>query len=204
MQGEPDMEAMNVKRPQQANRQMQNPPPQSRHSRHSSDAAPLQQQQGAPRPRNSLSAGEDPALSGASINRLQSPSIMKSVLQPLELKMNEYEALMSDAQGQMTSLDAEIAALQDRRRQAEERFVEAKIKHDDYERQHDDVSRALRGELPRGAPQMMQQQHPQSPHHQQQMSQPALDRMDSYDSRAMSEHSYRKPKKGGFRMSLFR
>ncbi|KEY65636.1 hypothetical protein S7711_07885 [Stachybotrys chartarum IBT 7711] len=170
-------------------------PPSNRHSRRLSESQTQQQQSRSP-----PSPVDDPSMSGATINRLKSPSIMKSVLQPLELKVHEYEQHMVEEQAQMASLDEEIRNLQERRRQAEERFLEAKAKHDDYERQHQDVSRAMRGEFEVKPP----HQHQQHPPHMQQMSMPALDRMDSYDDRPVSEHSYRKPKKGGFRMSLFR
>lgn len=81
------------------------------------------------------------------ISRLESPSIAKSVLNPLEKKMAEYDRLMDESQADMVQLDDELRVLQERRRHAEERFLEAKSKHDDYERQHQDVERALRGEV---------------------------------------------------------
>ncbi|KAG9254462.1 uncharacterized protein F5Z01DRAFT_655358 [Emericellopsis atlantica] len=96
----------------------------------------------APRHKAASPAKEHP------INRLESPSIAKSVLQPLELKMNEYQRIMNDMQGQVAQLDEEIRQLQEKRRQTAERFEDAKAKHDDYERQHMDVERALRGESP--------------------------------------------------------
>ena len=91
------------------------------------------------------------------IDRIESPGIMQSVLQPLKQKLNEYERLMSQSQAEMTQLDEELRALQERRRQAEDRFLDAKDKHDEYERQHEDVERALRG-------QVQHQHQPQSAH----------------------------------------
>lgn len=46
----------------------------------------------------------------------------------------------------MAQLDSEMAALQERRRAADNRFMAAKTKHDDYRRQYQGVERALRGE----------------------------------------------------------
>ncbi|GJC86095.1 hypothetical protein ColLi_08933 [Colletotrichum liriopes] len=68
---------------------------------------------------------------GDDISRIQSPSISKSVLEPLQRKMLEYHNLMEDAQGQMAQFDEELRVLQERRRLAEQRFVDAKTKHDD-------------------------------------------------------------------------
>ncbi|CVL03969.1 uncharacterized protein FMAN_14902 [Fusarium mangiferae] len=134
------------------------------------------------------------AVPGNDINRLNSPSIQKSVLLPLEQKIHEYDLLMNDAQAQMNQLDDEIRALQERRRQAEDRFIEAKSKHDDYSRQHDQVGKALRGEL-------MQQPPPPA------VRQPVqrMESIDSFEHRPVSVQSSfnQKPKKGGLRMSLF-
>ncbi|EXL97854.1 hypothetical protein ACKRZS_003849 [Fusarium odoratissimum] len=135
------------------------------------------------------------AVPGNDINRLNSPSIQKSVLLPLEQKIHEYDHLMHEAQAQMNQLDDEIRALQERRRQAEDRFIEAKSKHDEYERQHADVGKALRGEL-------MQQPPPPT------VRQPVqrMESIDSFDHRPVSAQSsfHQKPKKGGMlRMSLF-
>ncbi|PSR81652.1 hypothetical protein BD289DRAFT_34077 [Coniella lustricola] len=85
---------------------------------------------------------------GTSIQRLPTPSVANSVLQPLDAKVAEYGTLMSDAQDEMAHLDEEMRALQDRQREAEQRFLEAKAKHDDYRRQYNDVEKALRGEYP--------------------------------------------------------
>ncbi|KAH7313554.1 hypothetical protein B0I35DRAFT_435436 [Stachybotrys elegans] len=151
--------------------------------------------------RRPVSPMDDPSMSGATINRLKSPSIMKSVLLPLEHKILEYEQLMDEAEAQMLQLDQEILALQERRRQAEDRYVEAKHKHDEYDRQHQDVGRALRGDLEVKLPPQAQPQ----PQAQARMSMPAMDRMDSYDNRPLSPQSTaQKTRKGGFRMSLFR
>lgn len=46
----------------------------------------------------------------------------------------------------MDQMDAEMAVLQSRRREAEEQYMAAKAKHDDYRRQYQGVERALRGE----------------------------------------------------------
>lgn len=84
---------------------------------------------------------------GSAIQRLPTPSIPNSVLQPLDAKVVEYGTLMADAQGDMARLDEEMRALQERQRGAEQRFLEAKAKHDDYRRQYADVERALRGDF---------------------------------------------------------
>ncbi|OTB07055.1 hypothetical protein M426DRAFT_93476 [Hypoxylon sp. CI-4A] len=97
-------------------------------------------------------SASDPNLSvpgaslGASIQRLKSPSVMDCVLQPLEAKVREYAGLMHREQDEMSQLDAELRILQERRADAETRFLEAKGKHDDYQRQHSDVERAMRGD----------------------------------------------------------
>lgn len=91
---------------------------------------------------------DSPLLSPAAhIQRLPTPSITSSVLQPLDAKVTEYGALMAEAQGDMASLDEEMRQLQDRQREAEARFLDAKAKHDDYRRQYHDVERALRGDF---------------------------------------------------------
>ncbi|KPM45540.1 hypothetical protein AK830_g976 [Neonectria ditissima] len=131
------------------------------------------------------------SLSGNSINRLNSPSVMKSVLQPLELKIQEYDHLMQEAQHQMLQLDEELRVMQERRMQAEERFVEAKAKHDDYERQHQGVGRALRGEpeVRIMSPEPL----------------PRMERLDSYDERPVSNQSSHKAKgRSRLRLSLFK
>ncbi|KAG9495261.1 hypothetical protein J7337_013496 [Fusarium musae] len=135
------------------------------------------------------------AVPGNDINRLNSPSIQKSVLLPLEQKIHEYDHLMGEAQAQMNQLDDEIRALQERRRQAEDRFIEAKSKHDDYSRQHDQVGKALRGELV--------QQAPPPPAIRQPVQR--MESIDSFEHRPVSAQSsfHQKPKKGGLRMSLF-
>lgn len=88
------------------------------------------------------------------INRLESPGIMDSVLQPLKQKLTEYERLMTTSQTEMAQLDDELRALQERRRQAEDRYLDAKDKHDEYDRQHEDVERAMKGEVSAGQPSM--------------------------------------------------
>lgn len=91
---------------------------------------------------------DSPLLSPAAhIQRLPTPSITTSVLQPLDAKVTEYGALMAEAQGDMAALDEELRQLQDRQREAEARFLDAKAKHDDYRRQYHDVERALRGDF---------------------------------------------------------
>ncbi|WYZ40898.1 hypothetical protein EsH8_IV_001239 [Colletotrichum jinshuiense] len=144
---------------------------------------------------------------GADINRINSPSISKSVLEPLQRKMYEYHNLMEEAQGQMAQFDEELRALQERRRLAEQRFIDAKTKHDEYERQHLDVERALRGDFHPPQPQPLP---PQQQQQQQQMytsspprtvPRPASSIM-SYDDRPMSGHSTG-PRKGKLRFSLF-
>lgn len=94
---------------------------------------------------------ESPLLSPAAhIQRLPTPSITSSVLQPLDAKVTEYGSLMAEAQGDMAALDEELRQLQDRQREAEARFLDAKAKHDDYRRQYHDVERALRGDFANG------------------------------------------------------
>ncbi|ORY68201.1 uncharacterized protein BCR38DRAFT_481684 [Pseudomassariella vexata] len=149
--------------------------------------------QGRPVSPESLSA------SAATIPRVKSPSVMTSVLQPLELKVHEYEGLMHVAQDDMARLDEELHALQQKRAEAEGRFLEAKAKHDDYQRQYQDVEMALRGEIPRETP--PQQQPP-----------PRRERPISYDEpspeeRPMSHQSsfgmQKTRTRDRFRMSLF-
>lgn len=113
-------------------------------------------------PTNGSSGGNRPASSGmgrpvspdspllspaAHIQRLPTPSITTSVLQPLDAKVTEYGALMAEAQADMAQLDEELRQLQERQREAEARFLDAKAKHDDYRRQYHDVERALRGDF---------------------------------------------------------
>nr|XP_036586885.1 uncharacterized protein CTRU02_03473 [Colletotrichum truncatum]KAF6797442.1 hypothetical protein CTRU02_03473 [Colletotrichum truncatum] len=149
---------------------------------------------------------------GDDISRLQSPSISKSVLEPLQRKMLQYHNLMEEAQGQMTQLDDELRALQERRRQAEQRFIDAKGKHDEYERQHLDVERALRGDYGPTHHQQLPPLQPPPPQQQQQqmysnspprtVGRPASSIM-SYDDRPMSGRSSIQGKKSKFRISLF-
>ncbi|OBR14536.1 hypothetical protein CH63R_03262 [Colletotrichum higginsianum IMI 349063] len=143
---------------------------------------------------------------GDDISRIQSPSISKSVLEPLQRKMLQYHNLMEDAQGQMAQLDEELRVLQERRRQTEQRFIDAKAKHDEYERQHLDVERALRGDFhpPQPAPAQLQQQQQQQLYNNsppRTVPRPASSIM-SYDDRPMSGHSS-VPRKGKLRFSLF-
>ncbi|EXF73522.1 hypothetical protein CFIO01_02814 [Colletotrichum fioriniae PJ7] len=191
-------------------------PPESQHSpRDRLPSQQLQQQQREqhiPNPAGGLRPPSPPAVNESTlsdISRVNSPSISKSVLEPLQRKMLEYHRLMDEAQGQMAQYDEELRLLQERRRLAEQRFVDAKGKHDEYERQHLDVERALRGDY---APpqQVQQQQMMQQQQSQQQMYQnspprtvprPASSIM-SYDDRPMSGHSSG-PKKGKLRFSLF-
>lgn len=132
------------------------------------------------------SPGSDhsPAAAGNAIQRLKSPTVVDHVLQPLEKKVNEYAALMDSEEDSVSQLDVEIAMLQERRAQAEARFMDAKSKHDEYRRQYADVERALRGEAPPMPTQStremaMRQASAQPPQHQmpgqpphQQMQQP--------------------------------
>ncbi|KAI1418593.1 hypothetical protein F5Y13DRAFT_184234 [Hypoxylon sp. FL1857] len=108
-------------------------------------------------------SASDPSLSvpnaslGASIQRLKSPSVLDCVLQPLDAKVREYAGHMEREQDEMDRLDAELRALQERRADAETRFLEAKGKHDDYRRQYLDVERAMRGDpLPPPTPREQQ------------------------------------------------
>ncbi|KAM5344437.1 hypothetical protein ACJ41O_012973 [Fusarium nematophilum] len=172
-----------------------------RHSRRPSESEPSSRP--GPGPNGADSSPQQPrrdpspdrlAVPGGDINRLNSPSIQKIVLQPLEQKIHEYDHLMNEAQAQMARLDEELRTLQERRRQAEDRFIEAKAKHDEYERQHQDVGKALRGELvppqPAPAPRAM----------------PRMESVESFEPRPVSEQSsfHHKPKgRGMLRMSLF-
>ncbi|RYP50147.1 hypothetical protein DL768_004264 [Monosporascus sp. mg162] len=128
--------------------------------------SPAAQQQQQQSPKGRLNPSSPEALAppasgavGASIARLQTPSLMDSVLKPLEQKVREYSELMRQEHDQMTRLDEELRALQERRAEAESRFLEAKSKHDDFRRRHDDVERAMRGEPP--LPREPQQPPPQ-------------------------------------------
>ncbi|KAI0475163.1 hypothetical protein GGR56DRAFT_644842 [Xylariaceae sp. FL0804] len=161
---------------------------------------------------------DSPSAAAAAIQRLKSPSIQQCVLQPLEQKVHEYEALMQREQEQMARLDDEIRALQERRADAEMRFMEAKGKHDDYRRQHQDVDRALRGEAPlpptpMEPPVREQQQHqhamrPMSMQHDDEDDEDDEDLMPSYNRRVQSQQSFsrssQKPRaRDRFRFSLF-
>lgn len=119
----------------------------------SSSAAmgPTSQQHRGGNPNGRPLSPESPLLTptGPNIQRLPTPSIPNSVLQPLDAKVVEYGTLMAEAQGEMSRLDEEMRALQDRQREAEQRFLDAKSKHDDYRRQYSDVERALRGDFAR-------------------------------------------------------
>lgn len=100
---------------------------------------------------------------------------------------------MEEAQTQIMQFDEELRALQERRRQAEDRFVEAKSKHDEYERQHQDVARALRGELEQTrAPRPM----------------PRMESLESFRERPVSEQSSKSSQKmrarDRLRMSIFK
>lgn len=53
---------------------------------------------------------------------------------------------MLDETKLMEQLDAEMAALQERRRASDNRYMAAKTKHDDYRRQYQGVERALSGQ----------------------------------------------------------
>ncbi|KAL2751815.1 hypothetical protein ACRALDRAFT_1066306 [Sodiomyces alcalophilus JCM 7366] len=166
------------------------------------------------------------ASGGAAIDRIGSPTIAKTVLQPLDVKIREYQSLMDEAQLQMNQLDDELRAMQERRRQAEERYVEAKAKHDEYERRHADVDRALRGDFQQRLQQQQQQQQQMQMHdmQQEQYYEPAQSHhqplgpssswnnmprppsVDSFDDRPRTGHSFGKNKPKGrsrFRLSFF-
>ncbi|KAI1389712.1 uncharacterized protein F4822DRAFT_210810 [Hypoxylon trugodes] len=177
----------------------------------------------------SKSLNADPGLSvpgaslGASIQRLKSPSVMDCVLQPLDQKVREYNELMSREQDEMDRLDAELRALQERRADAETRYLDAKGKHDDYRRQYVDVERALRGEGSLPPPTPREQQQPPPPQNvplaRQQTRPMSLQDDDDFDDdddlmpppsahrRINSQQSFgRSSQKGGsgrFRFSLF-
>lgn len=101
---------------------------------------------------------------------------MTSVLQPLNSKVQEYAGQMHDASTEISQIDAEIAALLERKRDTEARFMAAKGKHDDYKRQYMGVEMALRGEV-------QQVQHQQ----QQQQQQVPFDRRDLDDDQEEDE-----------------
>ena len=159
----------------------------------------------------------------STVSRLESPSIARSVLQPLEKKMNEYDRLMAETQAEVAQLDEELRSLQERRRRAEDKFAEAKAKHDEYERQHHDVGRALRGEIDDLPPSMaglmtggggggggagpQAGARAMSPPVYPQMHQPMSPPTVAFQDRPMSGHSSRSGQKvrtrDRFRMSLF-
>lgn len=126
------------------------------------------------------SPGSDhsPAAAGNAIQRLKSPTVVDHVLQPLEKKVNEYAALMDSEEDSVSQLDVEIAMLQERRSQAEARFMDAKNKHDEYRRQYADVERALRGEAPpmptQSTREMAMRQASAQPPQQQQQPPPSM------------------------------
>ncbi|KAH7336559.1 hypothetical protein BKA65DRAFT_36399 [Rhexocercosporidium sp. MPI-PUGE-AT-0058] len=117
-------------------------------TRSRADPVPSQQSPRTSAPKSHLPRGNgvDAGQIGNEIPRLNSPSVMSSVLKPLNGKIEEYNTQMIDAQNLMDQLDAEMAALQERRREAETQFMAAKTKHDDYRRQYQGVERAMRGE----------------------------------------------------------
>ncbi|OTA70174.1 hypothetical protein K449DRAFT_393184 [Hypoxylon sp. EC38] len=166
-------------------------------------------------------SASDPSLSapgaslGASIQRLKSPSVVDCVLQPLDAKVREYADLMQREHEEMDRLDAELRALQERRADAETRYLEAKGKHDDYRRQYADVERAMRGE-PLPPPTPREQQIPLARQHTRPMSLQEDDDDDDDDMmpptsshrRINSQQSFgrssQKMRSGGrFRFSLF-
>ncbi|KAM0429967.1 hypothetical protein ACHAPT_005971 [Fusarium lateritium] len=161
------------------------PAPNTQQGRTQAMASEQHQQRRGPSPERLAVPGD--------INRLNSPSIQKIVLQPLEQKIQEYDHLMNEAQSQMSQLDEEIRILQERRRQAEDRFMEAKAKHDEYERQHQDVGKALRGDFVREqAPAVRPMAR--------------IESVESFGPRPVSAQSsfHQKPKsRGMLRMSLF-
>lgn len=127
-----------------------NKPPQSSsgpRQRMSSPTPPESGDSSPTHPQHSRPAS-DMGSAGASIQRLKSPAIMDSVLQPLEAKVREYDLLMRREQDEIRRLDEEIRVFQARRAEAESRFDDAKAKHDEYRRQYGDVERALSGEPP--------------------------------------------------------
>ncbi|KAI1380948.1 hypothetical protein F4677DRAFT_205468 [Hypoxylon crocopeplum] len=157
---------------------------------------------------------------GASIQRLKSPTVLDHVLQPLDQKVHEYAEFMHRERDEMERLDAEIRALQERRADAETRFLEAKGKHDDYQRQYVNVERAMRGEaaLPPPTPIAREHQAPLSRQYTRPMSMQDNDDDDDDDDdlapppsshrRINSQQSFgrtsQKGKTGGrFRFSLF-
>ncbi|KAI1211504.1 uncharacterized protein F4807DRAFT_450735 [Annulohypoxylon truncatum] len=172
--------------------------------------------------KSASASASDPSLSvpgasvGASIQRLKSPSVADCVLQPLDQKVREYNDLMNREQDEMDRLDAEIRALQERRADAETRFLEAKGKHDDYKRQYVDVERAMRGEMALPPPTPREQPAPLTRQHTRPMSLQDDDDDDDDDlalppsshRRINSQQSFgrssQKMRSGGrFRFSLF-
>ncbi|KAI6089899.1 hypothetical protein F4821DRAFT_44294 [Hypoxylon rubiginosum] len=176
--------------------------------------------------KSASASASDPSLSvpgaslGASIQRLKSPSVLDCVLQPLDAKVGEWAGVMQREQDEMDRLDAELRALQERRADAETRFLEAKGKHDDYRRQYVDVERAMRGEgLPPPTPRDMMpppQGHQGQPLSRQPTRPMSLQEDDDDDDddfgpppssahrRINSQQSFgRSSQKGRFRFSLF-
>jgi hypothetical protein len=213
--GSPNGNGMPAAYHEAAAREVHIPPAQNLQQLQQQHRQQLRNSLGNPNGNGALSPGAD------DIDRVGSPSVATSVLKPLESKMREYHELMDDAQRQLAQLDNELIALQERRRQAEERFVDAKNKHDIYERQHSDVEKALRGDFQSSHSQQphqsghfqpslqQQQQHNQQQYQSQTQlggSRPSLSRarqssIDSYDDRPMSRQS---KGKGRFRLSLFK
>lgn len=140
-------ESRRDRKPQQHDRKPSNASATNRPSSSSMGPLHLQHHQNGARPLSPDSPLLTPTAAGPNIQRLPTPSIPNSVLQPLDAKVVEYGTLMADAQADMARLDEEMRALQDRQREAEQRFLDAKAKHDDYRRQYTDVERALRGDF---------------------------------------------------------
>ncbi|KAI0885717.1 uncharacterized protein GGS22DRAFT_161700, partial [Annulohypoxylon maeteangense] len=143
-------------------------------------------------------SASDPSLSipgasvGASIQRLKSPSVADCVLQPLDQKVREYNELMNREQDEMDRLDAELRALQERRADAETRFLEAKGKHDDYKQQYVNVERAMRGEAALPPPTPREQPAPLARQHTRPMSLQDDDDDDDDDDLALPPSSHRR------------
>lgn len=85
---------------------------------------------------------------GATIERLKTPSVMETVLQPLGRKVQEYNRLVNEAQDDIKRLDDELRLIQTRRDEAHARLLDAQTRYEDWQQQYASVERTLKGEVP--------------------------------------------------------
>ncbi|EFX01660.1 hypothetical protein CMQ_8126 [Grosmannia clavigera kw1407] len=98
---------------------------------------------------------------GATIERLKTPSVMETVLQPLSRKVQEYNRLVNEAQDEIKRLDDELRLIQTRRDDAHARLLDAQTRYEDWQQQYASVERTLKGELPPLPPLQHEQPKPQ-------------------------------------------